>query len=274
MTAVPDPSQQQDVAQVVASLGTPFVVFDHRTQDSGHVSYGVETAGGHRVFAKTSGAADPSPGGTSRDERADLLRRAARLHREVDHPALVTLHDVVEARDGVVIVHDWFEGELLGCPAERRQDPVEAYQRFQVLPAAEIAGALDEVLSLHVTLAEAGWVAGDFYDGCLMYDFRSRRIKVIDLECYRPGPCLNDQGRLPGSTRFMAPEEHQRGAVIDERTTVFNLGRMIQIFLLGRHDLPEVAAVAGQATASRPEDRPAAPAELHLRWRRAVSGTR
>ena len=28
------------------------------------------------------------------------------------------------------------------------------------------------------------------------------------------------QGRLPGSTRFMAPEEHERGATIDSRTTV------------------------------------------------------
>ena len=34
-----------------------------------------------------------------------------------------------------------------------------------------------------------------------------------------------------GSTRFMAPEEFGRGAVIDKRTTVFTLGRAISIFL-------------------------------------------
>ena len=30
---------------------------------------------------------------------------------------------------------------------------------------------------------------------------------------------------------YMAPEEFVRGAVIDERTTVFNMGRMIQHLL-------------------------------------------
>lgn len=32
-------------------------------------------------------------------------------------------------------------------------------------------------------------------------------------------------GLLPISLRFMAPEEFERGALIDERTTVFTMGR-------------------------------------------------
>jgi len=67
-----------------------------------------------------------------------------------------------------------------------------------------------------------------------MYAFDTRQIKVIDLESYHRGPYLNEAGRLPGSTRYMAPEEHTRGAMIDARTTVFNLGRMIEIFLTER----------------------------------------
>ena len=34
-----------------------------------------------------------------------------------------------------------------------------------------------------------------------------------------------------GSTRFMAPEEFERGATIDQRTTVFTLARTALIFL-------------------------------------------
>ena len=176
---------------------------------------------------------------------------------------------MVETRDGVVLVYDWFDGELLGCPAERRQDPAEAHNRFKALPAPEIAAALDQVLSLHVALEEAGWVAGDFYDGCLMYDFGTAQIIVMDFESYRPGAYVNDRGRLPGSTRFMAPEEHSLGATIDSRTTVFNLGRMLEIFLLARHDLPSVTALVAGRPPTTPTTRPGSVADLYADWRAA-----
>lgn len=48
-------------AEVVAALGTTFAVFDEHTQDSGHVSYGIETADGRRLFAKTWGVRRPAP---------------------------------------------------------------------------------------------------------------------------------------------------------------------------------------------------------------------
>ena len=47
---------------------------------------------------------------------------------------------------------------------------------------------------------------------------------------------------MAGSTRFMAPEEFERGRVIDERTTVYTLGRTAAIFLDGR--VREVTAIA------------------------------
>lgn len=63
------------------------------------------------------------------------------------------------------------------------------------------------------------------YDGCLLYDFTTKRLAVFDLDHYRQGPYENTVGRVFGSTRFMAPEEFERGRVIDERTTVFALAR-------------------------------------------------
>lgn len=55
---------------------------------------------------------------------------------------------------------------------------------------------------------------------------------------------------MPGSTRFMAPEEFEKGRVIDERTTVFTLGRTAQIFLDGT-----VRAVTEIACATDPSAR-------------------
>src|SRR3546814_8233733 len=50
-------------------------------------------------------------------------------------------------------------------------------------------------------------------------------MRLIDLDEYRPGPFTVESDRLPGSTRYMAPEELVHGARVDERTTVFHLGR-------------------------------------------------
>jgi len=193
------------VKLVLDRLGRTFATFDARSQDSGHISYGVIDADGRRWFVKTAGDDVDSPGGATRQERAATLRHAAALQEALDHPALVPLEAVIEASDGVLIVHPWFSGELLRSPTERRDDPDEAYSRFRALPMPEIAAALDTVIDFHVTLERSCWIAGDFYDGCLLYDFDTRQIKVIDLEAYHYGPYINGVGRLPGSTRFMAP---------------------------------------------------------------------
>lgn len=259
------------MADVLARLGRQFAVFDERTQDSGHVSYGIEATDGRRLFVKTPGTPRRSTGGTTQPQRVSLLRHGARVHEDVSHSALIALRGVVDASDGVVVIYDWFDGELLRCPPDRRESPDEAHNRFKSLPAAEITAALGQVIALHAELERAGWVAGDFYDGCLMYDFSQRQIKVMDFECYRRGPYVNDEGRLPGSSRFMAPEEFQLGATIDSRTTVFNLGRMIDLFLLAHHALPDVQALVDEATAPDPEARPASVASVHQRWSEAVS---
>jgi serine/threonine-protein kinase len=65
----------------------------------------------------------------------------------------------------------------------------------------------------------------------LIYDFESGRIGIDDLDNYRQGPFRNEMGRMFGSTRFMAPEEFELGALIDERTNVFVMGRTALVFL-------------------------------------------
>lgn len=208
----------------LAAVGRIFAVFDAGTQDSGNVSYGVRV-GRERFFVKTAGSpADRRPL-SPHSARVAALRNGARLWRACPHPALPRLRSVIDSTSGPLLVYDWIDGELLGARRERRSDRRSAFQRFRSLPAAEILAALDVVYELHERLARAGWVAVDFYDGCLLYDFERRELRVIDLDLYRDGPFTNDMGRMFGSSRFMAPEEFERGARIDQRTTVFTLGR-------------------------------------------------
>jgi serine/threonine-protein kinase len=222
-------------ADYLDSGGAIFATFDARTQDSGNVSFGVE-AGGRRWFVKTAGdPADLAPF-LPHDERTALLANAERLARSVAHPALPALNGVVQSAWGPMLVYDWVFGELIRTPEARRSDPASAYRRFRGLPLDQLTAAIAAILDLHVALCGAGWVACDFYDGSLIYDFAGRTMRVIDLDSYHLGPFTNQMGRLFGSTRFMAPEEFELGALIDERTTVFNLGRAISVFFgdLGR----------------------------------------
>jgi len=247
----------------VAHNADVFAVFDATTQDSGNVSYGARV-GDERFFVKTAGSPNDARPFLRHDARVALLRNAVRLARAVSDPALPALRNVVESSEGPLLIYDWVDGERLGTSAARRSDPASAFARFLALDVDERVAALDVIFRLHVTLARAGWVASDFYDGSLIYDFARRRLHVVDLDSYRDGPFANDMGRMFGSSRFMAPEEHTLGARIDERTTVFTMGRTVAQFLaLGSEP---VEALVARACDADPRRRFATMAQFYETW--------
>jgi serine/threonine protein kinase, bacterial len=228
--------------------GHVFAQFDR--QDSGNISYGVRS-GDARCFVKTAGIAG-SAAVLDRDQRIQLLRNAIEIARSCAHRLLVPLRRVIESPGGPLLVYDWFDGELVGVAPDQRADPTSSFQRFRALPTLE--HELAAIFDLHVALAAEGWIANDFYDGCLMYEFAASELRVIDLDGYHRGPFRNEMGRLFGSTRFMAPEEFERGAMIDERTSVFTMGRAAFVFL-GEADAfrGTAAQLAAALTACQPD---------------------
>lgn len=241
------------VETYLGRVGEVFTVF--REQDSGCVSYGVRLLDGARWFVKE--AAD------ERGRRS--LDRGWAFHRSVRHTAIVPQVHRMAVRDGWAVVMPWREGEVLHHPTEGnprdRTAPGSPIARFRSLPVADILRAYDRVLDAHLAVEAAGHVAVDFYDGTLLYDFTGRTVHLVDLDAYRPGPFVLDEERLPGSRRFMAPEEFERGAVIDTRTTVFTLGRAARLLLDAGDEerawrgTPELLAVVERATFPAPDDR-------------------
>jgi serine/threonine protein kinase len=225
-------------------FGTIFARFGAETQDSGNISYGVRT-GDARYFVKTAGERDNADPYLDFDGRVALLRNAVELAKSVVHPALPTLHAVIESPDGPLLVYEWREGELLGT----YRSSESAHDRFKALPAEEVLAALDTLYELHADLDATGWVEGDFYDAAMLYDFPTRRLTVMDLDTYHRGPFRNTMGRMFGSTRFMAPEEHSLGAPIDTRTTAYVMARTALIFLADPP--PAIHAVLQEATTTR-----------------------
>ncbi|WP_239165206.1 serine/threonine protein kinase [Catellatospora citrea] len=256
-----------DLPAWIDGLGARFATFE--LQGSGCVSYGVATPAGRR-FVKTF-----------RAENARSLRRALAVHGAVAREAIAAPLAAYRLRSGEhALVYPWLDGGVL-YPADPRgaavrTDPDGAMARFRALPPDRVEAALDAVLDAHVAVAAAGFVAVDLYDGCLLYDFAGSRMHVVDVDEYRPGPFTLEADRLPGSTRFMAPEEFRRGAVIDERTTVFNLGRTLRL-LLDAGDVEDAwrgtdrqLAVIADATRALAARRHATVAELATAWRSAT----
>ena len=256
----------EEPAGFVRRHGTVVTEFGHLTQDSGNVSWLVDV-GDRRLFVKSAGPfGEPAPGAPvpyfDHEGRVRLLRNAIDLARSCDHASLPGLLNVIESPAGPLLVYEAAQGELVHVRPEKRDDPASAYQRFAHLPADQLLGVFDSLIDLHAALAGVGWVAVDLYDGCLIVDLDTGSLSVIDLDSYRRGPSTNDMGRMFGASRFMAPEEFELGAVIDERTTVFTLGRLVWHFGTRLTEQaedfcgpPALAQVVQQACQAAPPDR-------------------
>jgi serine/threonine-protein kinase len=232
----------------LTSVGIVFATI--RGHDSGCTSYGVDD-GDDRWFVKAAYDAD-----------VDQLRSAERSHAAVAHPAIVPLLHAFDVPGGRVVVYPWVAGESLNDPLAPGGRPHaaadSALNRFRARPVASIQRVLDSVIDAHVAVVREDFVAVDFYDGCLMYDAATEQVRLVDLDGYRPGPYVLEADRQYGSRRFMAPEEFVRGSTIDERTTVYTLGRTARV-LLGEsgHWRGSAASehVVDRATADEPADR-------------------
>ena len=178
-----------------------------------------------------------------------------------------------------MLVYPWLDGELLNHATRSgsgvRTEPTSPFARFRALPVRRVEAVLGALLDAHIAVAAAGFVAVDLYDGSFMYDFLTHRFRLIDLDEYRPGPFVTHR-RLPGSRRFMAPEEYGGGS-IDERTTVFVLGRAIRLLLDAgdseqgwRGNEGQLAVVEG-ATQTAPDQRIRTVTALRDTWNRATS---
>ena len=259
----------------VPSLDEPFeewlgdrVVLAIRGHDSGCTSYRVRD-GADDLFVKAA----------YRDDVAQL-RGAISFHAAVRHPVVVPLLHAVELQDGLALVYPWVAGEVLNDPhvpgGLPHAHPDSALSRLRRRPAVEVARVVSDVLDAHVAIEAAGWVAVDLYDGCLLHDPATGRTHLVDLDLYHQGPYVLDAERQYGSSRFMAPEEWQRGATVDTRTTVFTLGRTARV-LLGENGSwrggPDREAVVQRATQPDPADRWPSVAAMAQAWHVARPST-
>lgn len=223
--------------QWLEELGDVFTVFDQ--QDSGNLSFGV-IINGVKKFVKYAGAKPIAYKGEPH-KAVELLRQSVTNYHDLQHEHLVHMVDHFATPEGYALLFDWFDGECLHShwsfpPPAKYNNPLSPSYRYMRLSEEHLLASIDSILSFHVHVERAGYVAVDFYDGSILYNFSTHTTKICDIDYYQKKPLVNQMGRMWGSKRFMSPEEFTLNAPIDERTNVFNMGATIFVLAGGESD--------------------------------------
>lgn len=198
----------------LGKYGKVFKVFDE--QDGGNLCFGTEQDD-KRYFIKFAGA--PTAGYNGKPEDAIArLRASVPIYRDLGaYPGLIRFIGAGEIGGGYATMFAWTDAVGIG-----RMYP-QNHRRFMALPVEKRSKVFEDILFFHEFVCGRGYVAIDFYDGSILYDFENEKTVICDIDFYQKIPYYGEMG-LWGSSRFVSPEECRQGERMDERTTVYTMG--------------------------------------------------
>ena len=194
------------------------------------------------------------PHPSNESERVDAFQREARAAGSLNHPNVLTVHDVGEHAGAPYLVTEYLEGESLRSRLARGPLPLDvaldvAVQIANGLGAAHARGIVHRDLK-----PENVFLTGD------------RRAKILDfglatLHGTRADPRSPMDGvAIAGTVGYIAPEQ-ARGDPVDQRADVFAFGTVLSEMLAGRR-VHGVDGVVRRCLANSPADRFADGAEV------------
>jgi len=164
-------------------------------------------------------------GGAQDEQRLRRFEQEARAAGGINHPGILTVHDVVATDDGPCIVSELLEGETLRQLLSRGPLPFAR--------AAELARQLAEGL----VAAHAKGVVHRDLKPANVFVTTAGVLKVLDfgiaklVEPGREGP-HTETGAVLGTVGYMSPEQ-VRGEPADHRSDLFAAGVMLHEMLIG-----------------------------------------
>ncbi len=198
---------------------------------SGCICIGMENSG-KKYFCKIAGV-NTIEAETTPSESVQILKDAVLLYHELEHLNLVRIVDAYEYEQFYIAVFEWADGECLfdhwNFEKYRKDHTLKSpKEKFRELPVDKKLQVIDILFSFLKNVNRKGYVAVDFYDGSIMYDFMTDRTTICDIDFFLKAPVVNNKGiDWYGTKRFKAPEEYIKGSVIDEQTNIFTLGALI-----------------------------------------------
>lgn len=166
------------------------------------------------------------PAGLDAQQRALLCQRAmreAQLAGHLNHPGIVTVHDVVEYNGTPMIVMEYVRGGSLS----------DAIKAQGALPVDQVAYVANAMLSALRAAHEAGIVHRDLKPANVLLS--GDRVVITDFGIARlTGDVpLTTDGSIVGTPAYMAPEQGT-GAPITPATDMWSLGATLYAAVEGR----------------------------------------
>ena len=183
----------------------------------------------------------------------DLRRfeREALITAQLEHPAIVPIHDVGSDAEGrPFYVMRRIEGE----PLDDRLRGANPRERLAVIPnvlaAADAAGYAHSRGIIHRDIKPANILLGTYGETLLIDWGLARRLDEEDAEhdALSPETSLTHAGHVYGTPAYMAPEQ-ARSERVDERADVFALGATLFHVLAGNAPFAQLSAAERTAQA-------------------------
>ncbi|MGD8922658.1 MAG: protein kinase [Candidatus Zixiibacteriota bacterium] len=183
----------------------------------------------------------PSQLAADDDLRARFMREAQAAAR-LDHPNIVTVHEVDELEGRPFIAMQYVEGKTLHRYCHQEPLPVDKI----VLLAQQVSEGLAGAHKVGVTHR-------DIKSANIIVD-RDFRAKILDfgLATVRGSEMITKEGTTLGTIAYMSPEQ-ARGRKTDHRSDLFSLGAVIYELIAGRtpfkrdHDAATLHAIINES---------------------------
>jgi len=147
------------------------------------------------------------------------------------------------------------------------------------LPQESRVKVFEDIMIFHAHAADKGYVAVDFYDGSIMYDFEQGKTVICDIDLYQKAPYTGGLGRWDSAddfAKFFSPEELTQEAVLDEITNVHTMGQTAFELFSDNNRSPEAWTLSSElyevikkAVSDERADRQQSLAELISEWEAA-----
>jgi soluble lytic murein transglycosylase-like protein/predicted Ser/Thr protein kinase len=170
----------------------------------------------------------------SDETRLRRFQSEARAASALNHPNILTIHEVGESDEVYFIATEFIDGKTIG-----------ELMREQRLSLEEILDCVEQVASALVVAHAAGIVHRDIkpenimrrHDGLLkILDFGIAKLlepKTPDFLHQTAPVTQTEMGLVLGTVNYMSPEQ-ARGLAVDERTDIWSLGVVLYEMLSGR----------------------------------------
>lgn len=157
-------------------------------------------------------------------EHGDRLRREARALAALNHPNILTIHEIGDADGTPFLVLEWVGGGALSDPSFKRPLSTREFLRV-ALPIAEALGAAHEQGIVHRDVKPANVLVTD--EGRVkLADFGLARFRELDQDVTRTAGVV-------GTVAYMSPEQ-ANGGEVGPTSDVFSFGVLAYELLTGR----------------------------------------